>query len=69
MGYAFISYSHKDSAFVSTLFSRLKREGLPCQYDRSIVQPGDIWDDKIHDALKHAERLIVVMSPELNGVD
>lgn len=62
MGHVFISYSHEDAVFVSSLTSSLRVRGIEYWRDIEHFQPGDVWDEKIHHALKNAERLIVILS-------
>lgn len=64
MGYVFISYSHEDRAFVTALCSSLRRQGIEYWRDIEKIQPPSVWDEVIHEALKNAERLIVVLSPD-----
>ena len=64
MGYAFISYSHKDVGFAQTLVSSLRVRGLETWLDLKRLKPGAIWDDDIHRALKAADWVLVIASPD-----
>lgn len=67
MGHVFISYSRNDydSAFVSLLTaSYLSKWGIEYWRDIEYIRAGEEWDTAIHYALKGAERLLLVMSPE-----
>lgn len=64
MGYTFISYSHNNTTFVTFLARALRQRDVPYWLDTENVRPPAIWDEVIHEALKNAGRLIVVMSPE-----
>jgi hypothetical protein len=69
MGYVFISYSHNDAPFVSMLTSTFRLRGIEYWRDIEQIKPGDVWDEKIHYALKDAERLLVVLSEDAMASD
>ncbi len=64
MGYTFISYSRKDVGFVQILVSSLRMRGIETWFDIARLKPGMVWDNEIHAALKAADWVLVVASPE-----
>ena len=62
MTYAFISYSRKDSKYVSSLVSNLSNEGFEFWLDTRINAGAD-WFDAIEEKILGCGAFIVVMSP------
>lgn len=60
----FISYAHEDSKMALRLFDRLKKAGFDPWMDRKSMLPGEIWRQKIPDAVRSADFFIAVFSPE-----
>ncbi len=58
----FVSYSHKDRAFVDALAQALERLGLSVWYDRGLTT-GDQFLHQINARLAAARRVLVVWSP------
>lgn len=62
----FISYSHKDRAFLEQFWIHLKpletNYGLQ-RWDDSRIQPGDIWLEEIEGALERAQVALLLVSP------
>lgn len=61
---AFISYAHTDSEFVDWLSQQLTERGITIWLDRKDIRPGDVWDDRINDALNDCGAMILVLSPD-----
>ncbi|MFM9102991.1 MAG: TIR domain-containing protein, partial [Cyanobium sp.] len=63
----FISYSHKDRAFLEQFWTHLSplEEDYGLQpWDDTRIQPGDIWLDEIELALKRAQVALLLVSPD-----
>lgn len=60
----FLSYADADKEFVKDLASRLSKEGYEVWDPDWEVLPGDNLPLKIGEALKQADAMIVVLSPE-----
>jgi hypothetical protein len=60
----FVSYAREDSDFVLRLVSDLKSKGLPIWVDKLELSAGDLWDDAIAAALREAQTVVVVLSPD-----
>lgn len=58
----FISYSHKDEAFATTLCERLRAAGVSAWYAPENVTPGLKLHDQIYRAIRTHDRLLVVLS-------
>ncbi len=62
----FISYSHKDQAFLEQFWihlSSLANYGLK-HWDDSKIKPGDIWLEEIEQALARAQVALLLVSPD-----
>ena|GEM_PF-3179257 len=59
--YIFISYSHKDSARVWPIISRMQKDGFRIWYDDGI-NPGTEWDENIASHVKNCSFFIAFMS-------
>jgi len=64
MKHIFVSYAHEDMVFARQLRSRLRESGRIPWQDLRNLRGGDHWQVKIDEALKKAEALVVVMSPQ-----
>jgi formylglycine-generating enzyme required for sulfatase activity len=68
----FISYSHKDRAFLERFWTHLSpletQYGLQ-RWDDSRIQPGDIWLDEIEQALDRAQVALLLVSPDFLASD
>ena len=60
---AFFSYSRDDSEFVLRLAEDLKAAGANVWLDQLDIQPGQRWARAVQDALNHAPRMLVILSP------
>ena len=64
MGSIFLSYSRTDKDKVDLLASKLAAVGRPVWIDRTSIQAGDQWRRQIVEAIRQADALILVLSPE-----
>jgi TIR domain len=62
-GGAFISYSHADRAFVSTLASRLEADGINYWLDEKNLLVGEVIDKAISKAIQEYRLFLVVLTP------
>lgn len=60
---AFFSYCREDSGFALKLAEDLKAAGAHVWIDQLDIEPGTPWDRAVEDALNHAPRMLVVLSP------
>jgi len=60
----FISHSHRDSAFATQLASDLRNAGLDIFIDEWSLKPGDSIVQKINQAIRDSDYLIVILSPD-----
>lgn len=61
MGYAFISYSHKDGSTVIQYIDRMRKKGYQLWYDDGI-DPGTEWDENIAAHIDHCSYFIAFIS-------
>jgi hypothetical protein len=64
MSQVFISYSRRDLSFVELMVQDLRRAGLDVWYDLSGLEGGERWGEKIQNAIRGSEYVIVVLSPD-----
>jgi predicted ATPase len=60
----FISYAHADSAFVDRLEADLRQQGFDPWVDRQRLKGGQRWRRELQDAVKRAQVLLLVLSPD-----
>ena len=60
----FFSYSRADSEFVLKLAQDLRLRGANLWLDQTDIIPSSRWDSSIEAALKNANRLLVVLTPD-----
>lgn len=60
---AFFSYSREDSEFALRLAADLKAAGSAVWIDQIDIGPGELWDRKVEEALKHCPSVLVILSP------
>ena len=60
----FISYAHPDSAFVDRLEADLHKQGFDPWVDRQRLKGGQRWRKELQEAVKGAQVLLVVLSPD-----
>lgn len=63
MGFVFMSYSHKDTAFVDRLSHDLQAQRIEVWVDRIELMPGSNWTNAIERALRDADVVLFVVSP------
>lgn len=57
----FISYSRRDTEYVSTLAEALRKQGFDVWFDKNI-RTGSDWDDTLEEELKKADTIVLVLS-------
>lgn len=64
MKHVFVSYAHQDKDFARQLNKRLRESGRIPWQDLHNLRGGDNWQAAIDKAIRNAEALVVVMSPQ-----
>ena len=59
----FISYASEDKELAKKLSRSLESVGLGVWLDESHIMPGDNWAEKISQALKESQAMVVLVSP------
>ena len=57
----FISYSRRDTEYVSKLVEALRKQGFEVWFDKNI-RTGTDWDDTIEEELKKADAVVLILS-------
>jgi tetratricopeptide (TPR) repeat protein len=68
----FISYSHRDKAWLTRLQTHLKpleRKGLLERWDDTRIKAGERWQDEIHKAINSTKVAILLISPDFLASD
>ena len=60
----FLSYKREDQSFASKLKADLEAEGIFSWIDVNGIQPGLNWDHEVEQALKKAEIVLVLLTPD-----
>ncbi len=60
----FLSYARADSEFCLKLAQDLQQAGVRMWMDQLDIRPGMRWDDEIQIAIKQADTMLVVLSPD-----
>jgi serine/threonine protein kinase len=60
----FISYSHKDEDFARQIVDSLQKNQIEVWFDKISLVPGEPWEPSIRKAIKSADKVVVVLSPE-----
>ena len=60
----FISYSRRDTEFVTRLASDLDAQVAGVWFDQSAIQLGQNWHDEIIEGIKDCKAFILVLSPD-----
>lgn len=64
----FLSYAHQDENWVAEFAKTLSAAGIhDYWFDKESLSPGDLWAEKIQDALRNSDTFIVFLSP--NSLD
>lgn len=59
----FLSYSSRDRAWVSEFAAALRDAGVKSWFDVSDLAPGERWQERIQEALRDSNTLVVILSP------
>jgi hypothetical protein len=59
----FLSYSRPDQDQVEQIAIRLDRAGYRVWYDQAELVPGDVWSDKLDQALRNSSHCLVCIGP------
>jgi hypothetical protein len=59
----FISYSHKNEAFVEKLYTRLTRDGVSCFFDKKSIAWGDNWVTRLENGIDECDNVLLILSP------
>jgi len=60
----FLSYARSDEKFARELSSELTKQGLAVWLDEEQVLPGDNLHERVADALKKSNAMVVLISPQ-----
>lgn len=60
----FISHAQSDEKLAEKIGESLRQAGLTVWDDRREVLPGDLWSDKASEALRDADAMVVLLTPE-----
>lgn len=60
----FLSYTHNDSFLARKITSALVKNGLDVWNAEMEIFPGDNWAEKVSDALKDSDAMVVLITPE-----
>ena len=60
----FISHAHTDEPLVKKVAASLKEAGLEVWDDTREIMPGDNWADKVAQALRESEAMVVLLTPD-----
>ncbi len=59
----FLSYSHEDEDFVRELYTRLKRDGVDCFFDKVSIGWGRNWVVELEKSIDRCSSIVLVLSP------
>jgi len=60
----FLSYTHNDSFLAKKIASALVKKGLDVWNAETEILPGDNWAEKVSNALKESDAMVVLITPE-----
>ena|SRR5829696_2501329 len=60
----FISHAHKDAPLARQVANILRESGLDVWDEEYEIMPGENWAEKISQALKESEAMVVLLTPE-----
>ena len=63
IGHVFVSYSHRDSAYVDALVAFLRRSGMPVWTDGGL-DLGDEWETRVFAEIDECAVFVPIMSPD-----
>ena len=58
----FLSYAHEDIGMAKRLYQDLTRYGLDIWFDTESLLPGEIWKDKIAEAIENCTHFLALLS-------
>lgn len=64
MTHAFVSYAREDEAIVDRLCGDLRAHGVKVWLDRERIQPGELWEDAITNAIDQGDYFIACLSKQ-----
>lgn len=64
MAKIFVSYDREDTDFSEVVQAKLQKAGHETFMDLELLNAGDDWRDKIDQALRRSQALVVIMTPE-----
>lgn len=59
----FISYSHRDNHLAQSFYSKLTDAGLRCFLAEKDIAAAELWESRIRDALRSAQRILLLITP------
>ncbi|MDQ5835758.1 MAG: toll/interleukin-1 receptor domain-containing protein [Acidobacteriota bacterium] len=59
----FLSYAHEDSNWVRPLVEQLESAGVRCFVAGISIGAGELWEEKIRQALQEVERVVLFITP------
>ncbi len=62
--WCFVSYSHRDKAFVKKLTRELKQAGVRTWRDEENIRPGTVWDMEIDKAIRTCRYVLFIASKD-----
>jgi hypothetical protein len=60
----FLSHSHNDEPLAKKIASTLQQAGLEVWDDEKEIAPGENWAEKVAQALREAEAMVVLLTPD-----
>ncbi|MCP5074551.1 MAG: toll/interleukin-1 receptor domain-containing protein, partial [Rhodobacteraceae bacterium] len=65
----FISYSRRDAVAAEKLRNALSEQGFDAYLDTHEIAPGEAWQDRLHDLIASAEKVVFLISPDAVASD
>jgi hypothetical protein len=66
---AFVSYARDDEAAVRPVLEKLKNAGVDLFVPEEKILPGEVWSDRIDDAIQSADAFLAFLSPRSTRSD
>ena len=60
----YVSYSHRDAPTVQPIVNDLQQAGINVLIDYLVIRPGSNWEPQLEEAIRQADALLFVASPE-----